>query len=593
MVRLFGCLVDWAAPISVPPAIESRFSAGPFRHRWAVRSDTHRYLAQSGVEDTTNVLLSAGVAVVADARLDDRQILIAALGDSVGPDATDPELLLAAYRRWGRGMLDHLDGEYAFVIVDPVERTLFAARDVMGLRPLMYALVGSRLALGSSIRTVTALSPDAGRALNRELLLDLMRPLPTWHPWTDQTALRDLKRLPPGSALVMDRSGLRLWVHSALRPDAGGCRSDDDFVDRFRDLFCRALLERSRLSRQPAVMVSGGVDSSAIACQLALSRRGRETPPLLYSWVFDKGHSADEREFIQSVGQQCAPSRHTLLNGDSCWGLDSDFPAEGLGEPDAWWCPRLVERVCVRAASDGADVVFLGLGADEVVQAVGYEFPQMFGELPLRHAFSEWPYFRRSRSALRLMLESAARGVLDRYRTAQNHDRRPPREVQGFAARRVWQNATGGKGLASASRLNGVEQAIGVACSLPFLDRRLVSHLLATPAQMRVRMGRTKYILREATRGIIPEAVRLRTVTTNFDDMMSRGLAEDATRIATILGVGRLVAHGILTSEEHVALLARVDDLPRQPAIGRASLLRAIHVEMWLQRWQHMRGSVA
>ena len=102
----------------------------------------------------------AGLTVAADARLDDRDSLCGALGvpSSERAGLADVDLVLRAWKRWGRACPDRLLGDYAFAVWDARRRRLFCARDPIGVRPFYYALAGERFVFASAVEAVLAVS---------------------------------------------------------------------------------------------------------------------------------------------------------------------------------------------------------------------------------------------------------------------------------------------------------------------------------------------------------------------------------------------------------------------------------------------------
>src|SRR5690606_34954919 len=96
------------------------------------------------IADLKRSLRGAGVSVISDA---------------------PTHLILAAYRAWGDRCVEHLEGDYAFVLWDGARRRVFAARDFHGKRPLFYATFGGRLAIGSTVTTILA-HPNCPDELN-------------------------------------------------------------------------------------------------------------------------------------------------------------------------------------------------------------------------------------------------------------------------------------------------------------------------------------------------------------------------------------------------------------------------------------------
>ena len=113
--------------------------------------------AFESLSDFSNGLLDNQVYITADARIDARDQLIPKLraqGCSVTSDLPDVALILHAYQVWGEACLEHLLGDFAFVIWDGIRQRLLAVRDRFGLRPLYYAYLGHTLVFSNSIRCV-------------------------------------------------------------------------------------------------------------------------------------------------------------------------------------------------------------------------------------------------------------------------------------------------------------------------------------------------------------------------------------------------------------------------------------------------------
>ena len=123
-------------------------------------------LGAVGSEGAAPLTEFQGVAIAADARLDDPAQLREALGlkprDS---DAADAALILRAYLRWGRSCVERLYGDFAFVVWDAPRRRLFCARDALGARPFHYALNAQRFAFATALESVLA-APGVGAEID-------------------------------------------------------------------------------------------------------------------------------------------------------------------------------------------------------------------------------------------------------------------------------------------------------------------------------------------------------------------------------------------------------------------------------------------
>ena len=219
---------------------------------------------------------AAGLVLVADARLDDRDGLCAALRVPAAERGAvaDADLILRAWLRWGRECPRHLLGDYAFALWDTRRRALFCARDHVGARPFYYALPGDGVVFASAVESVLA-APGVSNALDEAVVAGHLAARPLSDTRTFFAAVR---KLPPGHALCVewtpsghDPGRRRTRIARHWRPEqAPAARpvSDDACAEQFRHLHAQAVRDRLRGYDAEAVGVhlSGGLDSSASRC---------------------------------------------------------------------------------------------------------------------------------------------------------------------------------------------------------------------------------------------------------------------------------------------------------------------------------------
>ena len=229
----------------------------------------------------------AGLALAADARLDDRDTLCAALG--VPPPeraaARDGDLLLRAYARWGRDCPHRLLGDYAFAVWDARRRVLFCARDHIGVRPFYYAVTPGGFVFASAVEAVLA-APGVSDALDETVVATFLTDPHTYS--RTRTFFEAVRKLPPGHTLTVAGGDVRIeqyWRPEDVpraRPDA-----DDATAEAFLDLYARAVRDRLRNATDPVgTHLSGGLDSSSVAVLAARELRRQNRPaPLAFSWL--------------------------------------------------------------------------------------------------------------------------------------------------------------------------------------------------------------------------------------------------------------------------------------------------------------------
>ena len=555
--------------------------------------------------------------LVADARIDNRDELIELLkGDEClrQQRAADADLILAAYRRWGEECPRMLLGDFAFALWDRQQRKLFCARDPIGVRPLVYGRRGRRFAAASSLDAVISglgLAPD----LNDELLQDFLAG--RYERWVDETVYRSVLRLPPAHCLTVtpQRATLSRYWTLGGQP-AVTYRSQDEYAEHFRELFESAVKVRLTSSGPVGILVSGGLDSSSIACTAhRLAEAGEISSSVrLYSCVFDRTPFADESEYLEAVLASCRRFPATRIPSDDGWGLrefgvDDGFPLE---EPEISLDRFLWQRPLRHARSDGCRVVVEGTGGDQVAAASFYFMPDNLRDVPWPQVRRELSHFSRALgrplwqlAAYRVLLQLAPWGLelrraLQRRRRAlsgagqwlgppaspptANH--LPPPRLPGSSAALSYRALTKGSFSAAMVTLTLRAAAAGVERRYPFLDRRLIDFLLSVPPDLHFRRGRNRHLLRRAMCGILPEKVRQRTGNAHFSDLIARGLRErERARAEALLRDARIVRRGMVDparlSAAWMCYLKGSDAKYRYQGLSQAFCL-----ETWLRHFE-------
>ncbi|MGI8727016.1 MAG: asparagine synthetase B family protein [Solirubrobacterales bacterium] len=234
----------------------------------------HSRSAAASVAASRQRAPDAGPWITADVRLDDPNALVRELtqerpaGEASYRAADDEALLLHAYRTWGAAMVEHIRGDFAFVVWDRARNLLFAARDHLGVRPLYYAVAQNRLLVASElamIRADPAISDDLDELAVADFLL-------FGHPQNpDATVFRSIRRLPAGHQLTWSRGHRQVRRYWRLKaPDELPEAEQEEILGEFEHALLAAVEDRLG-NDDVAVMMSGGLDSPCIA---ALAREG-------------------------------------------------------------------------------------------------------------------------------------------------------------------------------------------------------------------------------------------------------------------------------------------------------------------------------
>ena len=498
--------------------------------------------------------LSGRLWIAADARLDDRADLIGRLrsqGHHRLHSAPDSLLILLAYDVWGEDCLKLLTGDFAFAIWDKRRRRLFCARDAVGIRQLYFHHGGERLIIATSVAAVIAALGEAP-PLNEPLLKGYLAG--NLERWRYETAYQGIFQVRPAHKLAAADQVTHSKYFDFAPAAAIRYRKDEEYVEHFRELLNRAVGSRARSLTPLGLQVSGGVDSSSMACVLKdlAGREGAPSPaPTLYSYVSQRFPGADEREYLGALISHCSPWPARLLDFDQMWALkgyerDHDFLPN---QPEIWLLRRCMLDMLRQVEADGHRVLLTGLGADQVLLGSAYAMTKLLGRVPLRRVRSEWRHFaaRRSCSAARLFLsgfvlprvEVAAPGRVLRGLRSTLKARRarrgapkwiaPEAAVDSFSdrAQLYYGEDAGGRdaGLGSfvlsgvfdgywQGGMGALDDLLGYArveLRHPYLDRRIIEFVMSLPPDLLFREGFNKWVLRQSVADVLPEKIRTRT----------------------------------------------------------------------------------
>jgi asparagine synthase (glutamine-hydrolysing) len=302
--------------------------------------------------------------------------------------------------------VDHIVGDYAFVLWDAVRDQVFAARDHSGVRSLHYAFDGARLVFATEVKQVLA-APGVTAQLFEPAVAGYLAGGYSRPEWT---FYEGIQALPPGHVLEVSRRGAlarRFWNPDP--PRRIRYLRETSYAGHFRELLDEAVRTRIRSPRPVGVLLSGGTDSGSVTSVAANLRQVDPdlTPELrTYSFAFEDLPDSDERAVSDAIvaahGLPAVP-----VPGDDAWPL-SGFPQYGpeRDSPFAWVYQHMMDRSAVMAAADGVGVLLTGEGGDELMGDEVYDLAGMIAARPFR--------LRREVEALAVRRETDAKRVVKR-----------------------------------------------------------------------------------------------------------------------------------------------------------------------------------
>ena len=465
--------------------------------------------------------------ITADARLDGRTELLDKLDlpRASSQSVPDSELILRAYAKWGSACLAYLRGDFSFAIWDARNKQMFCARDQFGIKPFYYASVGSVLVFSNTLDCIRRHPAVSGRlndlAIADFLLFDMIRE-------PAATSFVDIHRLLPAHSLTCGQGGIsvrRYWELPVSTPLHH--KHPNECVEQFRELLDLAVADRIR-TKNVAVFMSGGLDSPTVAssAQRILARDGSAGGLSAYTEVFDSLIPHEERRYAKLVADRLKIPIE--FQADSM-GLEKDRNFDESASPEPAHSPGSDggrARLCEIAARNR--VALTGYGADPALSCLlSVHFSHLLKKGQVGRALVDGMQFLAAEGRFsRLYLRTR----WQRWFASKTHEYAYPSWLSPDLEKRLdlrerWETFTRASTPNTAVRPVAYEAMIdpvwpavfegadpGVThipleVRYPFFDLRLVDFLLALPA---LPWCSDKELLREAARGILPDAVRLR-----------------------------------------------------------------------------------
>ncbi|MFG3056620.1 asparagine synthetase B family protein [Kitasatospora sp. NPDC048239] len=503
------------------------------------------------------------------------------------PDRGEPsvsEVLLRCYLAWGQDALPRLEGCFAFAIWDARRSELLLGRDRLGVQPLSYLPTADGAVFASDV-AVLAEHPMVTPELDSDGLCGVLTQL---RPW-GRGALRGVREVPPAHLVRIGVDGERAHRYWSLeaRPHT---LDRNATIERAGELL-RSAVERDARGTDPAVLLSGGLDSSALT-GLVASGTGR--PPRTFTVVFGSTAAAvPDRPFAREVAEfwGCDAREVTVRPeelSDPVALADvlsaKDYPSP-FGDKDT--TPYLFSRQVARRVP----VVLSGEAADSVFGGIG-------GAIDGERRLESFPWIERARRfgvehgigtglfAPDLLRDIDVTGYLDRrfheasaevpYLPGESAVHALARQVDYLVVTRLLE-----QGVGHSERLSA---AAGLQVRFPFLDHRLLTFLYNVPPEVKSFDGREKSLLRAIARDLLPDSVLARAKVPYPITYAGQYKAALLQRLRRLLDDASAPVLPLVDAAAVKRLLDTPDLLDRGGWIGRADVEMVLKCDAWLRR---------
>ncbi len=457
----------------------------------------------------------------------------------------DSEVILAAWQQWGPDCLRRLHGMFAFAIYDLDQRTLFLARDRLGVKPLFHAqLSDGSLIFGSELKALTG-HPLLRRELDPLAVEDYL----AWGYVPDtRSILKGVGKLAAGHYLLLRHDApmpapVRWWdISFAERRRESAADLEAELLHLLRE----AVTSRMVADVPLGAFLSGGVDSSSVVALMAEASR---SPVKTCSIGFDVA-ALDESDYARQVAARFATEHHSrVVSPDDfeqidhlAWMFDEPF-ADASALP-TWRVSQLArETVTVALSGDGADEAFAGYrrhvfqqGEDRIRGLIPHAIRgPLFGALGAVYPKADWaPRPLRARTTLLSLAMDSSQAYANALSVTPPGIRNAlytpdfRRERGDYRAEQtlldLMQGAPARSGLDRAqyadlkfwlpgdilTKVDRASMAVSLEAREPLLDHRLIEFAASLPEKMRVHGGQGKWLLKRTMRRYLPDAILFR-----------------------------------------------------------------------------------
>jgi len=518
----------------------------------------------------------------------------------------DTEVLLNALIMWGPQALPRLNGMWAFLFLDQIAGELLVSRDRFGIKPLYTYSDERGLFVSSEIKAILtvsnrrfAVTPAVANAFLCQSLLNA----------STNTFFSGIEEFPAGhfsklSIANIGRRPLEPQQYWTIPTTASRQLNETAAIEAVAEIFIDSVKLRLRSDVPVGVLLSGGVDSSAIAAAIHHLQPSRNDIKLI-SAVGSEGEQ-DEQRFIDRISKHVnLPVEKVVLNYSPAQALDLVSEVSWFNDEPIGNFSTVAHYLLMKRARDlGVTVLLSGQGADEILcgykKYLGFYLQELISAGRWIAAAHVLQGFIRNGTVLsQFTYQETKRYLPPRFRL-------PELDIRGFALldniERVHVGLNGGGVVERQSRdiqklsvpaLVHYEDRMSMAMAreirLPFLDYRLVELLVSLPVEFKLRSGWTKWIFRRAMDPLLPKEIAWRKDKQHFivpqNQWFRRELRDQLTRLVDSEWVTEQL--GFI---DRAKLRSRYDEYLRQPTnrgrIGSKDILNPVALELWARRFE-------
>ncbi|MBL0882130.1 MAG: asparagine synthase [Chitinophagaceae bacterium] len=529
------------------------------------------------------------------------------------------EYIVRQFRKFGfEKTICELNGDFVIALYDNTEKTLWIARDRVGVKPLYYAKTNDSFVFASRLRSIldtrwVTSEPDpafVGRfAGGHYRYIDN---IPTSSPY------KKIQQLPAAHILRLKDNEIRIWPFWKLEQTEDFQKTENELAEEYRALLSDAVNIRFATAHKPAFTLSGGMDSSSVLAS-AVKQTGNKQHAFSSVYV-DKTY--DESDEIASMLNSCVEEWHKVVldnKPDVFANVKKMIAVNDEPVATATWLSHFL--LCDEVKKQGFGSLFGGLGGDEL-NAGEYEyFFFRFADLiksgkkeAFLHEVEKWaeyhdhPVFKKNlmvaEESVKRMADLTQEGIclpdlkrMSKYAGTVNADyfnfaAFTPEMVHPFNSylkNRTYQDIFFETAPCCLRAEDRQTLAFGLDNYVPFFDYRLLEFMFKVPGKLKIRNGVTKILLREAMKGVLPEETRSRVKKTGWNApahmwFSGKGLEE----LADMVHSQQFRNRGIYNIIEVDKIISEHEEIVRTGVAKENHMMflwQLVNLELWMQNF--------
>lgn len=476
-------------------------------------------------ENQPLVSLNSKLIITADARIDNREELLNKLeiNENDFSVITDTDLIVWSYEKWGEECPKYFLGDFVFAIFDKVKKKFFFAKDHIGIRPFFYYIDEQFFCFTSELSALFSID-SIKKQPNNYAIKNFLEDHSLRY---EETFYQNIKRLSPAHWIMLEKDKIRVskyWYPEQIKINKS--ISFKDASDKFKNLLEEAIKVRLRTAYSVGCELSGGLDSSSVACIASKIKLSKSIT--LFSQRYG-GWTCDESYYSNLVGKSLNLDIQSVrvdqldykkeYSLDNYFGMFPDWPTYGsfMG----------LLPIANNAQEKNIRVLLTGQGGDHIVAGNLYMFADYLKTFQLKKLYVELKYRKWQKKIIKsYVIRPNLPGFIMKLRSVltikhRNYTKNKESKIENqsssfaFNADLDYVSGTFNAFWNDSNIYHNIER-FNIESRHPYFDIRLVEFCLSLPAEYKLKLGVSKRILREAMKGILPEPVRIRNDKAEF-----------------------------------------------------------------------------